>query len=66
MANFNKKISETSVRLGEVRFCYANVFKPRLDEEGNPDKYSVQVLVPKADFDSLNQVFIIKSFDIVP
>ena len=49
MANFNKKISETSVRLGEVRFCFANVFKPRLDEDGNPDKYSVQVLVPKAD-----------------
>ena len=24
------------------------------------------VLAPKVDFDSLNQVFIIKSFDIVP
>ena len=27
---------------------------------------SYAVLVPKVDFDSLNQVFIIKSFDIVP
>jgi hypothetical protein len=49
MENFNKKISETSVRLGEVRFCYANVFTPRANEDGTPGKYSVQVLVPKTD-----------------
>ena len=49
MANYNKKISETAVRLGEVRFCYANVFAPRAKEDGTPGKYSVQLLIPKTD-----------------
>ena len=49
MANFNKTISATSIRLGEVRFCYANVFAPRKNEDGTDGKYSVQILVPKVD-----------------
>ena len=48
MANFNKKISETAVRIGEVRFGYVNVFQPRANE-GNEPKYSVQLLIPKTD-----------------
>lgn len=49
MANYNKKISETAIRLGEVRFSYANVFSPRKNEDGTDGKYSVQLLIPKAD-----------------
>lgn len=49
MANYNKKISETSIRLGEVRFGYVNVFAPRKNEDGTDGKYSVQILIPKGD-----------------
>ena len=48
MANYNKKISETAVRLGEVRFGYVNVFKPRSNDDGT-EKYSVQLLIPKTN-----------------
>ena len=49
MANYNKKISETAVRVGEVRFGYANVFTPRKSDDDSPEKYSVQLLIPKTD-----------------
>jgi hypothetical protein len=49
MANFNKKISDTNIRIGEVRFGYVNVFAPRKNEDGTDGKYSVQVLIPKTD-----------------
>ncbi len=29
MANYNKSLSATGLRLGEVRFSYANVLTPR-------------------------------------
>ena len=45
----NKKISDTNVRIGKVRFSYAHVFQPRLDEAGKPDKYSICVIIPKED-----------------
>jgi len=41
MANFNKKISDTLVRIGEVRFSFVNVFAPRRNEDGSEGKYSV-------------------------
>lgn len=46
MPTYNKKISETNIRIGEVRFSYAHVFEPQKDDEGK-DKYSVAVLWPK-------------------
>ena len=50
MANYNKKITETNVRLGEVRFSYAHVFSPMINPAtGEQGKYSVSVLVPKED-----------------
>ena len=52
--NFNKKISETSARLGEVRFSYAYVFKARQGEDGKEDKYSVCVMIPKSDTSTLD------------
>lgn len=49
MANFNKSITATSVRIGECRFSYAYVFSPRKNEDGTDGKYSVQILIPKTD-----------------
>lgn len=48
MPNYNKKISETAVRIGEVRFSYAYLFAPRANDDGT-EKYSVQLLIPKSD-----------------
>ena len=48
-ANYNKRISETNLRLGEVRFGYVHVFSPRAKEDGSEDKYGVQLLIPKSD-----------------
>lgn len=49
MANYNKPITATSIRLGEVRFSYANVFAVRKNEDGSDGKYSVCLLIPKTD-----------------
>jgi len=49
MANYNKKISDTDIRLGEVRFSYVHVFSPALNEKGEPDKYGATLLIPKSD-----------------
>lgn len=47
MANYNKKISDTNIRIGEVRFSYAHVFEPRQSDNGGDAKYSVCILIPK-------------------
>lgn len=49
MANYNKQISATSIRLGELRFSYVYVFSPRRNDDGTEGKYSVQLLIPKTD-----------------
>lgn len=57
MANYNKKITETNVRLGEVRFSYVHVFEPSVNvSTGEPGKYSVCVLVPKEDKATLRMI----------
>lgn len=49
MSNYNKKYSDTSVRLGMVRFSFPYVFEKRKGENGQEDKYSLCCLIPKAD-----------------
>ena len=56
MENFNKKFTETSLRIGEVRFSYVNVFSPRKNEDGTPGKYSVQLLSPKSNKQGLKMI----------
>lgn len=57
MANkFNKKISDTCVRIGEVRFSYASVFAPRTNDEGKPAKYGVCVVIPKSNKEAVRLV----------
>lgn len=47
--SFNKMISDTGIRLGPVRFSYVNVFRPRRNDDGTDGKYSLCVIIPKAD-----------------
>lgn len=54
--NYNKRISDTTVRLGEVRFCYVHVFEPRKDDDGGEGKYSVCILIPKTDKQAIQLV----------
>lgn len=53
MAKLNKAISETAVRLGEVRFSYCNVFSKRQNPDGTPGKYSVCVIIPKSNTEAV-------------
>lgn len=48
MANYNKKINDTLIRIGEVRFSYVHVFEPQKGDDGK-EKYSVAVLWPKSE-----------------
>lgn len=54
--NYCKKISETSARIGEVRFSYTYLFEPRKDDDGENGKYSMCVLIPKTDTATINLV----------
>ena len=49
MTNYNKKISDTEYRLGEVRFSYAHVFVPQKTLDGSKDKYGVSIVIPKTE-----------------
>lgn len=49
MANYNKKITDTNIRIGEVQLNYVNVFEKRRNEDGSEGKYSVQIRIPKTD-----------------
>ena len=46
--NYNKKITDTQVRVGEVLFSYVNVFEPRQNMSGEP-KYSCAILIDKSN-----------------
>lgn len=41
---------------GRVRFSYANVFTPKAMQEGATPKYSVAVLIPKSDKDTIAKI----------
>ena len=51
--SYNKKISETAVRVGPVRFGYVNVYSPRMNPDGTEGKYQVQLLIPKSDVEAV-------------
>jgi len=55
--NYNKRLSETSARIGEVRFSYAHVFeKYSSDGDTEKAKYSACLLIPKSDTETVNLV----------
>lgn len=47
---------ETKVTTGKVRFSYCNIFQPRAAIEGGEPKYSVTLLVPKTDTETLKKI----------
>lgn len=54
--NYNKKINDTCVRIGEVRMSYAHVFSARESDNGGDAKYSVCLLIPKEDTKTVEAV----------
>lgn len=54
--NYNKKISDNTVRIGECRFGYVHVFAPRKDENGVEGKYGVQLLIPKTNTQAIKLI----------
>lgn len=48
--------TKTKVITGKVRFSYAHVFKPKAVSEGEQEKYSVSILIPKKDKATLKRV----------
>lgn len=57
MANFNRKITETNVVVGEVRFSYVHVFEPMVNTAtGEQGKYSVCIVFPKSDKATMKMV----------
>lgn len=49
-------MSETRVITGLVRFSYANVFVPKAAVEGEKEKYSVSILIPKKNKEALKEI----------
>jgi hypothetical protein len=47
---------DTKVVTGKVRFSYVHVFKPKAVNEGDQEKYSVSILIPKRDKATIKKV----------
>ena len=45
-----------NVTTGEVRMSYVHLFKPYAAMPGQEEKYSVTVLVPKTDMDTMGRI----------
>jgi len=48
--------SKVKVVTGKVRFSYANVFTPKASVEGGTPKYSVSIIIPKSDTETVNKL----------
>lgn len=48
--------TKTKVVTGKVRFSYANVFTPKASVEGGAPKYSVSIIIPKSDKESIAKI----------
>lgn len=48
--------TDTKVITGKVRFSYAHLFKPVAISEGQEPKYSVCLLIPKSDKETLTKI----------
>jgi len=55
MANVKAKRTGTKVTTGKVRLSYAHLFEPHAIE-GNEPKYSVSVIIPKSDKETLTAI----------
>jgi hypothetical protein len=41
---------------GKVRFSYAHVFTPQASQEGGQPKYSVSIIIPKSDKETIEKI----------
>ena len=48
--------TKAKVVTGKVRFSYANVFSPKAAQEGGPLKYSVSIIIPKSDTETIAKI----------
>lgn len=53
MAN---QLDARNVTTGEVRLSFVNLFQPRAGQDGGDPKYSVTILVPKTDADTMQRI----------
>lgn len=53
MATASNKVKAVT---GKVRFSYANVFTPKAAQEGGPLKYSVSLIIPKSDTETVERL----------
>ena len=49
-------MSNTKLTTGKVRLSYANIWKPKAMAEGQEEKYSVSLLIPKSDTKTVNAI----------
>lgn len=47
---------KTKIVTGKCRFAYVNLFVPRAVEEGQVQKYSLCLLIPKGDRDTIDKI----------
>lgn len=52
----SKTVQATKVITGKVRFSYVNIFKSRAFQTGQDEKYSICLLIPKKDKDTINKI----------
>lgn len=52
----SKEAQVTKVITGKVRFSYVNVFKSRSFKPGQDEKFSICLLIPKSDKDTLTKI----------
>ena len=48
--------TKVKVVTGKVRFSYANVFTPVASEEGKTPKFSVSLIIPKSDKETIKKI----------
>lgn len=48
--------TKVKVVTGKVRFSYANVFSPKAAQDGGPLKYSVSIIIPKSDTETIAKI----------
>ena len=49
-------IDNTKVVTGKVRFSFVNVFEPRAFGDNQTPKFSVMLMIPKSDVDTLKRM----------
>lgn len=56
MAKFNKKITDTEIRIGEVRFSFPHVFEAYAANEGDEKKFSLMLIIPKKNKEAVKLI----------